>query len=155
MADQATKRKIVIKNRRAPFDYFFLSRYTAGMVLTGTEIKSIRNGRASLVDTFCFVDHHEMWVKNMYIAPYLYGSFNNHSTRRDRKLLLNKKEIRKLEQEMKNPGLTIVPVSLFVNEKGLAKLEIALAKGKKLYDKRQSLKEKSDRREMDRSMKRY
>jgi len=155
MADSTIKKNIVIKNRRASFDYLLMGHFTAGIVLTGTEIKSIRKGKASLVDTFCYVDKREMWVKNMYVAPYFYGSYNNHSVRRDRKLLLTKKELRKLDQELKNPGITVVPVSLYINESGLAKLDIALARGKKLYDKRQALKEKSDRREMDRNIKRY
>lgn len=155
MPDKATKKTILIKNRRAAFDYFFLDRLKAGIVLTGTEIKSIRKGRASLVDTFCYVNNHEMWVKNMYIAPYLFGSYGNHGVRRDRKLLLKKKEIRRLEQELKNPGLTVVPVELYIDENNLAKLDIALARGKKQYDKRQTLKEKADRREMERSVKRF
>lgn len=137
-----------IKNKRASFDYEFIDTYTAGIVLTGTEIKSIRLGKASLVDTYCYL------VKNMHIAEYFYGSYNNHSARRERKLLLSKKELRKLEEAGKNPGFTIVPVRLFINEKGLAKLVVALAKGKKQYDKRESLKEKDDRREMDRMFKR-
>lgn len=155
MADKATKKTILIKNRRAQFDYFFIDRLKAGIALTGTEIKSIRKGRASLVDTFCYVNNHEMWVKNMYIAPYLFGSYGNHGVRRDRKLLLHKKEIRRLEQELKNPGLTVVPVELYIDENNLAKLDIALARGKKQYDKRQTLKEKADRREMERTVKRF
>lgn len=145
---------INIKNKRASFDYEFIDTYTAGIVLTGTEIKSIRAGKASLVDTYCFFNRGEMWVKNMHIAEYFYGSYNNHSARRDRKLLLNKKELRKLQSATKTPGFTIVPTRLFINEKGLAKLVIALAKGKKEFDKRESLKEKDDRREMDRMFKR-
>ena len=124
------------------------------IVLTGTEIKSIRMGKASLVDTYCYFVHGELWVKNMHIAEYFYGSYNNHTARRERKLLLSKKELRKLEEAGKNPGFTIVPVRLFLNEKGLAKLVIALAKGKKQYDKRESLREKDDRSEMDRMFKR-
>lgn len=155
MADNTIKKTVVIKNRRASFDYIFLDRFKAGIVLTGTEIKSIRKGKAGLTDTFCFVFNHEMWVKNMYIAPYFYGSYGNHAARRDRKLLLRKKEIRHLEDEMKNPGLTVVPVQLYIDENNRAKLEIALARGKKEYDKRQSLKEKADRREMERSMKHF
>lgn len=147
------KTTINIKNKRATFDYALIDSYTAGIVLTGTEIKSIRMGKASLVDTFCFFYNGEMWVKNMHIAEYFYGSYNNHTARRDRKLLLSKKELRKLQQATKTPGFTIVPVRLFINEKGLAKLVIALAKGKKEYDKRESLKEKDDRREMERFFK--
>ena len=123
-------------------------------MLTGTEIKSIRLGKASLVETYCFFVRGELWVKNMHIAEYFYGSYNNHVARRERKFLLSKKELRKLQDAEKNPGFTIVPTRLFINEKGLAKLVIALAKGKKQYDKRQSIKEKDDRREMDRMFKR-
>lgn len=144
---------VVIKNKRATFDYEFIDTYTAGIVLTGTEIKSIRAGKASLVDTYCYFTAGELWVKNMYVALYMEGSYNNHLERRERKLLLNHKELRNLEADTKSPGFTIVPVKLFINEKGLAKLTIALAKGKKEYDKRQTLKEKEDRREMDRVMK--
>ena len=147
------QQQINIKNKRASFDYEFVDTFTAGMVLTGTEIKSIRAGKASLVDTYCYINNGEIWVKNMYVALYEEGSYNNHVERRERKLLLNKKEIINLRDDTKSPGFTIVPVRLFINEKGLAKLVIALARGKKEYDKRQSLKEKEDRREMDRAMK--
>jgi SsrA-binding protein len=142
-----------IKNKRATFDYELTDTYTAGIVLTGTEIKSIRLGKASLVDTFCFFANGELWVKSMHIAEYFYGSYNNHVARRDRKLLLSKKELKKLERGTKETGFTIVPVRMFINEKGLAKVVIALAKGKKEYDKRDSLREKDDRREMDRMFK--
>ena len=154
MADKINK-TVLIKNKRAEFDYFFLTRYTAGIVLTGTEIKSIRQSKVSLVDTFCFINKMEIWVKNMYIAPYFYGSYNNPVSRRDRKLLLNRKEIRKLQSDLKNPGFTIVPVKLFINDNGIAKLEIALAKGKKQYDKRQSIKEHTDKQEMARRFKNF
>lgn len=143
------KGAVVIKNKRATFDYEFVDTYTAGIVLTGTEIKSIRQGKASLVDTYCYIVNGELWVKNMYVALYLQGSYNNHVERRERKLLLNKKEIRNLESDSKSPGFTIVPIQLYINENGLAKLDIALARGKKQYDKRQTLKEKEDRRAMD------
>ncbi|MDR0987988.1 MAG: SsrA-binding protein [Prevotellaceae bacterium] len=142
-----------IKNKRATFDYELVDTYTAGIVLTGTEIKSIRLGKASLVDTYCYFTGSELWVKNMHIAEYFYGSYNNHSARRERKLLLNRKELNALQRELKNPGFTVVPVRLYLNEKGLAKLVIALAKGKKQYDKRQSLKEKDDKREVARMFK--
>lgn len=145
--------QINIKNRRASFDYEISDTFTAGIVLTGTEIKSIRNGKAGLTDTYCIIENSEVWVKGMYIAEYFYGSYNNHNARRERKLLLSKKELRNLQNEEKHPGFTIVPTRLFINEKGLAKLVIALAKGKKQYDKRQSLKEKDDKREMDRMFK--
>ena len=155
MANKKTIKQpaINIKNKRATFDYEFIDTLTAGIVLTGTEIKSIRLGKASLVDTYCYFNRGELWVKNMHITQYSYGSYNNHVERRERKLLLNKKELRNLEADSKSPGFTIVPVRLFINDKGLAKLAIALAKGKKEYDKRQSLKDKEDRREMDRAMK--
>lgn len=142
-----------IKNKRATFDYEIVDTFTAGIVLTGTEIKSIRLGKASLVDTFCFFAREELWVKNMHIAEYFYGSYNNHVARRDRKLLLNRKELKKLERATKETGFTIVPLRMFINEKGLAKVVIALAKGKKQYDKRQSLREKDDKRDMDRMFK--
>jgi len=145
--------QVNIKNKRASFDYEFVDTFTAGIVLTGTEIKSIRAGKASLVDTFCYVNNGEIWVKNMYVALYDQGSYNNHVERRERKLLLNKKEIRNLQDDTKAPGFTIVPVRIFINDKGLAKMVIALARGKKEYDKLQSLKEKEDKREMDRAMK--
>ena len=145
---------IQIKNKRATFDYELLDTFTAGIVLTGTEIKSIRLGKASLVDTFCIVEKGELWVKNMYVAEYFYGTYNNHTTRRDRKLLLTKKELRKLQRTSDEPGFTIVPTCMYINERGLAKVVIALAKGKKQYDKRQTLKEKEDRRMMDRMFKR-
>ena len=141
---------INIKNRRASFDYIFTETYTAGIVLTGTEIKSIRLSKVSLVDTYCTFINNELWVKNMHIAEYFYGSYNNHVARRDRKLLLDRKELRKLRQAVKNPGFTIVPTRLFINEKGLAKLVIALARGKHEYDKRESIKERDDKRELDR-----
>jgi len=142
-----------IKNKRASFDYELLDQYIAGIVLTGTEIKSIRLGKASLVDTFCYFANDELWVKNMHIAEYFYGSYNQHNPRRDRKLLLTKKELNKLWRATKDTGFTIVPSRLFINEKGLAKLVIYTAKGKKEYDKRETLKEKEDRRAMDRAFK--
>ena len=144
------KSNVNIKNKRATFDYIISDTYTAGIVLTGTEIKSIRESRASLVDTYCTFINNELWVKNMHVAEYFYGSYNNHSTRRDRKLLLERKELRKLLQIAKVPGFTIVPVRLFINERGLAKLVIGVARGKREYDKRESLKERDDKREMDR-----
>lgn len=148
------KNDVLIKNKRATFDYELLETFTAGIVLTGTEIKSIRQGKASLVDTFCIVEKGEVWVKNMYVAEYFYGTYNNHVARRDRKLLLNKKEIRKIFDAIRTSGFTVVPTRLFISEKGLAKLVIAIAKGKKEYDKRDSIRERDDRREMDRAFKR-
>ena len=149
------KSPIQIKNKKASFEYFFIETYTAGIVLTGTEIKSIRLGKASLVDTYCTVINGELWVKGMSVSPYFYGTYNNHEMKRDRKLLLTKKEIRALESATKQTGYTIVPTLVFIDNKGRAKMDIALCKGKKEYDKRQTLKEKEDRREMDRAMKNY
>ena len=146
--------QINIKNRRATFDYEIIETFTAGIVLTGTEIKSIRTGKAGLTDTFCFINNDEVWVKNMYISEYFYGSYNNHEARRDRKLLLNKKEIERLKTNNDLAGFSIVPLRLFINERGFAKLVIAIAKGKKIYDKRQSIKEREDKRLLDRIMKR-
>ena len=146
------KSKIQISNRRASFDYEFLETYTAGIQLVGTEIKSIRAGKASLVDAFCYFDQRgQLYVKGMNIAQYFWGSWGQNEPVRDRKLLLTKRELRHLRQEVKLKGNTIVAVRLFVAENGYAKLVIALAKGKKAYDKRQSIKEKDIRREMDRS----
>ena len=144
-------KEINIKNRRATFDYAIGDTFTAGIVLTGTEIKSVRLGKASLVDTFCYVDRGEVWVKNMYIAEYFYGTYNNHLERRDRKLLLNRKEIRQLEKEGKESGFTIGPLRLFINDRGLAKLVIGIGRGKKEFDKRQSIKERDDKRAMARA----
>ena len=145
---------INIKNKRASFNYEFLEEYTAGIVLTGTEIKSIRAGKASLVDAYCYFHNGELWVKGMYVAEYKLGTYYNHIERRDRKLLLQHKELVKLERKTKESGLTIVPFRLFLNDKGIAKLRIALARGKKEYDKRETLKQKDAKREMDRYMKR-
>ena len=147
------KSNIVIKNKRALFDYEILDRYVAGIQLFGTEIKSIRDGKAGLTDTYCTFIGDELWVRNMNISTYFFGTYNNHEPRRDRKLLLNRKELNKLMRATKETGNTIVPIKLFINDKGLAKMEIGLAKGKKMYDKRQTLKEKDDKREMDRVMK--
>ena len=149
------KSPVQVRNKKASFEYFFVYTYTAGIVLTGTEIKSIRMGKASLVDTFCFINNGEIWVKGMNISPYFYGSYNNHEAKRDRKLLLNKREINRLQEATKQIGYTIVPTLLFIDKNGRAKVDIALAKGKKEFDKRQTLKEKEDRREMDRAMKHF
>lgn len=143
-----------IKNRRATFDYEISDTFTAGIVLTGTEIKSIRLGKVGLTDTYCTVENGEIWVKGMYIAEYFYGTYNNHATRRDRKLLLTKKEIAKLQKANDDAGFTIVPLKLFISEKGYAKLLIGIGRGKKVYDKRQSIKEREDKRNMDRMFKR-
>ena len=149
------KSPIQIKNKKAAFDYFIVDEYTAGIVLTGTEIKSIRLGKASLVDAFCFIHDGEMWVKGMNISPYFYGSYNNHESKRDRKLLLNRKEIHRLQEDTKAVGFTIIPTLVFIDENGRAKIDIALARGKKQYDKRETMKEKRDRREMDRAVKHF
>lgn len=147
--------QINIKNKRAQHDYLIIDKWMAGIVLTGTEIKSIRAGKASLVDTFCFVHNGEMWVKNMYVAPYDFGSYNNHAARRDRKLLLNRKEIRNISQDSQSPGFTIVPLRLFIDENGRAKLDIALCRGKHEYDKRTTMREREEKRDLDRFLKRF
>ena len=143
------KDEIHIVNKKAKFEYVILDRYTAGIVLYGTEIKSIREGKASLVDSWCAFVGNELYVKQMHIAEYRFGSYANHEAKRDRKLLLNRRELRKLQKAAQDTGKTIVPLSLFINEKGLAKLEIALCQGKHTYDKRQSLREADDKRQME------
>ena len=144
---------IRILNKKAKFEYIILDRYTAGIQLFGTEIKSIREGKASLVDSYCAVEHGEMYVKQMHIAEYRFGSYANHEAKRDRKLLLQRREIRKLEKATKDTGKTIIPLELFINDKGLAKMEIALCQGKHTYDKRQSLREADDKREVAQALK--
>ena len=135
-----------IKNKKAEYQYFLLSQLVAGIVLTGTEIKSIREGKANLNDAYCTFINNELFVTNMHITEYTFGTYSNHNPKRNRKLLLNKRELRKFKAQVDEKGLTIIPVMLFINEKGLAKLTIAMAKGKKLYDKRESLKEKEYQR---------
>ncbi|MBQ8938876.1 MAG: SsrA-binding protein SmpB [Paludibacteraceae bacterium] len=142
------KSDIRILNKKAKFEYIILDRYTAGIQLFGTEIKSIREGKASLVDSWCAIEHGEIYVKQMHISEYRFGSYANHEAKRDRKLLLQRREIRKLEKATKDTGKTIIPLVLFINEKGLAKMEIALCQGKHTYDKRQSLREADDKRQM-------
>ena len=149
------KSPVNIRNKKAQFEYFFIETLTAGIVLTGTEIKSIRMGKASLVDTYCLIVNGELWCKGMSISPYFFGSYNNHEMKRDRKLLLTRREINRLASATKQTGYTIVPLLVFLDEHGRAKMDIALCKGKKAFDKRQTLKEKEDRREMDRAFKRY
>ena len=144
------KSDVRIKNKKAEYQFFLIDRYTSGIVLTGTEIKSIRAGKASVGESFCVFLGSELFIKNMYIAEYSHGSAFNHVPRRDRKLLLNKRELRKLQGKIKEKGLTIIPVVLFIDENGRAKIEIALAKGKKLYDKRETLKEKDIKRQLQR-----
>lgn len=147
--------KINIKNKRAIFDFELVEKYVAGVQLAGTEIKSIRLGKASLVDSYCYFVKNELWLKGMNVAEYFYGTYNNHQPQRERKLLLQKKELQKLIRKTKESGLTIIPIRLFINDRGLAKIEIALAQGKKQHDKRETLKLKDAKREMDRVMKKY
>lgn len=144
---------INIQNKKARFNYEIGDTYTAGIVLTGTEIKSIRDGKASLVDSYCLIENGEVWVKQMNVSEYFYGSYNNHVARRDRKLLLNRKEIAKLQKASENPGFTIVPLRVFINDRGLAKMVIGVGRGKKEYDKRQTLRERDDKRLLDRLFK--
>ncbi len=150
----AITNNIKIKNKRASHEYFFLEKYIAGIVLTGTEIKSIRSGKASLVDSYCIFEGDELFIVGMHIAEYSYGTYNNHFPKRVRKLLLTARELKKLKNKIKDKGLTIIPTLLFINDRGLAKLEIALAKGKHFYDKREDLKKKDSQREIERHLKR-
>ena len=143
---------INIQNKKARFNYEIGDTYTAGIVLTGTEIKSIRDGKASLVDSYCLIENGEVWVKQMNVSEYFYGSYN-HVARRDRKLLLNRKEIAKLQKASENPGFTIVPLRVFINDRGLAKMVIGVGRGKKEYDKRQTMRERDDKRQLDRLFK--
>lgn len=151
---RVSSNEINIKNKRARFEYFIDEEFIAGIVLSGTEIKSIRNGKASIIEAYCVISEGELFIRNMYIAPYENASFYTHKTRGDRKLLLNKKELNRIEKFLKVKGNTIVPLKLFLSDKGWLKVQIACARGKKLHDKREDLKEKDDRREMDRAMKR-
>lgn len=151
----STNNPINIKNKKAKFEYHILEKFTAGIQLGGTEIKSIREGKASIQEAYCVVEEGEVFIRNMHIREYENASFYQHKPKADRKLLLNKQEIKKLEKKMNTKGFTIVPLRLFINKKGLAKLDIALAQGKKLYDKRQDLKEKDDKRAMDRIKKQF
>ena len=151
MAKEKTKRKIQINNKRASFDYEFLETYEAGIVLVGTEIKSLRAGKASLSDAYCYFSNGELYVKGMNISTYFWASaWSSHEPGRDRKLLLHSKELRSLSNSVKQKGLTIVAVKLYINDEGYAKLQIALARGKKEFDKRATIKEKDIRREMER-----
>lgn len=143
---------IEIVNRKASFQYFLDEMYEAGIQLVGTEIKSIRRGAANLNDAYCYFERNELYVKSMYIAEYKYSGWRNHETRRPRKLLLKRSELKKLEKKVKEKGATIVPYRIFIGERGIAKLEIAVARGKKSFDKRDSIKEKDQKREMDRRL---
>lgn len=144
---------IRIKNKRVSWEYFLVEKVVAGIVLTGTEIKSIRSGKASLADSYCYFEGGELFVRGMHISEYSYGTYNNHIAKRDRKLLLTARELKKLQVKVKEKSMTIIPVVLFINDKGFAKLEIAVARGKHFYDKRNTLKEKDHKREIDRHMK--
>ncbi len=145
--------QVNIRNKKASFEYELIDKYEAGIKLTGAEIKSIREGKASIKEAYCFFKSGELWIKNMHISPYEPASYNNESPTRDRKLLLNKGELVKLQKSLKDKGLTIVPTKVYIAESGFAKVEVALARGKKLHDKRESLKAKQDKRAMDRAMK--
>ena len=150
------KKTVSIKNKRAKFDYEILEKYTAGIVLTGTEIKSIRNNKASIAESFCeFNENEELFAVNIYIEEYAFGTRFNHKPRSVRKLLLNKKELKRLNKEVKNSGLTILPLNLYINNKGFAKILIALARGKKLYDKRETIKDRDNKRNLDRVKKAF
>lgn len=146
------KNIIEIKNKRAAYEYFLVDDYTAGLVLTGTEIKSIRDGKANLSDAYCVFIGNELFVREMHISEYRFGSYLNHAAKRDRKLLLNRKELNKLQSRIKERGYTIIPVMLYVNPQGRAKLLISLARGKKFFDKRESIKEKDTHRDMQREL---
>lgn len=150
MAKDKIQKKVEILNRKASFEYQFIDTFTAGLVLTGTEIKSIRQGKVNLTDAYCLFHQNELFVRNMHISKYEEGTHYNHEPIRDRKLLLTKRELKKLQNELKNVGLTIIPTKLFISEKGYAKLNIALAKGKKLFDKREDIKERDIKRGMER-----
>ncbi|CAL67235.1 SsrA-binding protein [Christiangramia forsetii KT0803] len=149
------KNSINIKNRKAKFNYEFLDKYTAGIKLAGTEIKAIREGKANIAESFCEFNNHELFVINMHVEEYSHATHFNHNPRSQRKLLLQRRELRKLEKEVTNSGLTIIPLRLFINDRGLAKLQISLAKGKKLYDKRETIKDRESKRRLDRIQKEY
>ena len=155
MSKKSNDKSISITNRKAKFEYQLLDTYTAGIQLQGTEIKSLREGNANLTESYCYVQNGEAWITGMYIAEYDHGSYMNHEPKRLRKLLLNKKEINKVASALQDIGVTIVPLKLYITDKGWAKLEIALAKGKKLYDKREDLKQKDDKRQIDRALKEF
>ncbi len=149
----ADYKNVNIRNKRATFDYEILEEYIAGIVLVGTEIKSLRLGKASLVDSYCYFERGELWIRNVNIAEYTWGTCNNHVPKRDRKLLLNRKELNKLQRSLQDRGLTVVGLRLFINDRGLAKIAIGLARGRKSYDKREYIKENDAKREMDKAMK--
>jgi SsrA-binding protein len=140
--------KIIIKNKKAGFEYHLLTKYSAGIMLTGTEVKSIREGKATLSDAFCILTNGELWIKNMHVSEYKQGSYNNHEPKRMRKLLVQKSELRKIQSKLREKGLTIIPIQLYFNERGYAKIDISIARGKKLFDKREDMKTKAARREL-------
>lgn len=144
------REQITIKNKKASFEYAFILSFTAGIMLTGTEVKAIREGKATLSESFCVMINGDLWVKNMHISEFKQGSYNNHEPKRQRKLLLNRNELDKIQSKLKEKGLTIIPIQLFFNERGIAKLEIALARGKKTFDKREDIKKKDQEREISR-----
>lgn len=147
---KGTASNIIIRNKKASHDYEFIEKFVAGIALTGTEIKSIRSGKAALSDSYCFFRGGELFIKGMHIAEYWWGNLNNHDPLRERKLLLTSRELKKIERKVKESGLTIIVIKLFINERGLAKCEIAISRGKKAFDKRETLKRKDAAREMDR-----
>jgi SsrA-binding protein len=151
--DMADYKNVNIRNKRATFDYEIIEEYVAGIVLVGTEIKSLRLGKASLVDSYCYFERNELWIRNVNIAEYTWGTCNNHIPKRDRKLLLNRKELNKLQRSLQDRGLTVVGLRLFLNDRGLAKVAIGLARGRKSFDKREYIKENDAKREMDKAMK--
>lgn len=150
MKKEKGNKNVHIVNRKASFEYHFLDEYEAGIMLTGTEIKSIREGNANLKEAYCAFKDDELFIRNMYIAEYKYGTIHNHETKRIRKLLLKKQELRKLQKKVKEKGFTIVPYKLYISERGLAKVKIMLAQGKKSYDKRESIKARDNKRDLDR-----
>ena len=150
MAKEKKKQKIEIVNRKAAYEYAFIQEFDAGIMLTGSEIKSIRNGNANLNDAYCVFENGELWVRNLYIAEYEYGTDSNHLPRRNRKILLRRPELRKLERGVREKGSTIIPYKMFISDRGLAKVTIELARGKKAFDKRETIKEREDKRQLDR-----
>jgi SsrA-binding protein len=155
MAKEKKRPKVEILNRKATFEYYFVNEFDAGIMLTGSEIKSIRGGNANLTDAYCIFYQGELWVRNLYIAEYEYGTDSNHLPRRNRKLLLRRPELRKLERGIKEKGSTIVPFKIFISERGFAKVTVCLARGKKSFDKRATIKEREGKREIDRVNKAY
>jgi SsrA-binding protein len=155
MAKEKKRPKVEITNRKATHEYYFVNEFDAGIMLTGTEVKSIRNGNANLSDAYCMFEKGELWIRNLYIAEYEFGTDANHMPRRQRKLLLRKPELRKLERGIKEKGSTIVPYKIFLSERGFVKITVCLARGKKTFDKREAIKDRESKREMDRVNKAY